>query len=107
MNQLREATVATQAKPSAAIPKAFFERETKKAGGPLLTVEHNACLAGGPLQQGAITRVCLLTWTEITRGAPLLAFEKWPGERRTPLGSEHPALISRLTCRVTIEIDQS
>src|SRR6266852_7871536 len=35
--------------------------------------------AGGPLKWGSITRVCLLTLTEIIGGAPLLApFEKEP-----------------------------
>jgi hypothetical protein len=41
--------------------------------------------AGGPLQRGSITRVCLLTLAETTGGAPLLAvFEKWPAAQPTP-----------------------
>jgi hypothetical protein len=44
--------------------------------------------AGGPLKRRSIRRVCLLTLTEMTGGAPLLAlFEKWPAEPPTPFDS--------------------
>jgi hypothetical protein len=49
--------------------------------------------AGGPLKRGSITLVCLLTLTEITGGAPLLAlFEKWPAGQPAPRVA-HPNVV--------------
>jgi hypothetical protein len=47
-----------------------------------------ASFGGWATLTGKYKRVCLLTWTEITGGAPLLAlFEKWPAEPPTPFDS--------------------
>ncbi len=55
------------------------------AGAFLLTLwlarRDPALLCGWATLEGSATPVCLLTLTEISRGAPILAFfEKWPFE---------------------------
>src|SRR6266849_2766103 len=59
--------------------------------------------AGGPLKWGSITRVCLLTLTEIIGGAPLLApFEKEPAlsdGRRVACRTADSGVISILRTR--------